>query len=311
MKPWVSCWASGSWAMCDLDAQKTMRAWTFRTESGRFASAPMAIDGVMYFSAPNGVYAVDGATGTLIWKYVPAPDPSRAVPVPGSAADSAGTALRGPTYWPGGNGVGPRIYSTTTPGLAAIDAKTGKIVQTFGEAGVLLGIRPTSPAAIYKNVLIAQGGSEPGKGNTVKGWDVVTGKPLWTFYLKAQPGDPNRATWLNGSAESDASPGLWGLFTIDEERGTVFIPVEVDVHLPSRHRRADLRHGRAPGPADDGTAVEHPRRREPHRRQLPARAPAGPVPHRPCPSRPLKAGVSGIPRSGGAVPSRRGANWSP
>src|SRR5690349_21648933 len=35
------------------------RAWTFRTGAGRFASAPMVIDSVMYFSAPNGVYAID------------------------------------------------------------------------------------------------------------------------------------------------------------------------------------------------------------------------------------------------------------
>ena len=243
------------------------RAWTFKTGSGRFASSPMVIDSVMYFSAPNGVFAVDAVAGTQIWKYMPAgetPPAATAVPAeagrgappadaPAAGADqgrggaagapgafgrgrgrggrgfggpSAGTALRGPAYWAGGNGVGPRIYSTTSPGLAAIDAKTGTLVTSFGEKGILPGIRPTSPAAIYKNVLITQGGVEPGKGETVKGWDVVTGKPLWTFYLKAQPGDPNRATWLDGSAESDATPSIWGIFTIDEERGILFIPVE-------------------------------------------------------------------------------------
>src|SRR5215211_725695 len=47
------------------------RAWTFHTGSGRFAGSPMVIDGVMYFSAPNGVYAIDAATGKQVWKYVP------------------------------------------------------------------------------------------------------------------------------------------------------------------------------------------------------------------------------------------------
>ena len=210
------------------------RAWTFHTESGRFASSPMIVDSVMYFSAPNGVYAVDAVAGKLMWKYVPAPDPAAPARAAGGGgrgggrggADSAGTALRGPAYWPGANGVGPRVYSSTTPGLTAIDAKTGKIVVSFGENGVLLGIRPTSPPAIFKNVLITQGDREPGKGVTVKGFDVVSGRPLWTFYLKAQPGDPNRATWLDGSADSEATPEIWGIFTIDEERGTVFVPVE-------------------------------------------------------------------------------------
>jgi glucose dehydrogenase len=222
------------------------RAWTFRTQSGRFAGAPMVVDSVMYFSAPNGVYAVDAVAGTLIWKYAPAPPPAppvtQAAPPPadpaaagrgrgrgrgrGGITDSAGTALRGPIYWPGTADVGPRIFSTTTPGLAAIDAKTGKLITTFGKDGVLPGIAPTSPPAIYKNFLITQGDREPGKGLTVKAFDVVDGKHLWTFYLKAQPGDPNRDTWLNGSADSEATPDIWGLFTVDDERGIVFIPVE-------------------------------------------------------------------------------------
>ena len=104
--------------------------------------------------------------------------------------------------------------------------RPGRSSPSFGQNGILPDVRPTSPAVVYKNVLITQGGLEPGKGQTVKGWDVVTGKPVWTFYLKAQPGDPNRATWLNGSAESEATPDIWGIFTLDEERGTLFIPVE-------------------------------------------------------------------------------------
>src|SRR5215211_3906540 len=47
------------------------RAWTYHTGSARFAGAPMVVDSVMYFSAPNGVYAVDAVTGTQIWKYTP------------------------------------------------------------------------------------------------------------------------------------------------------------------------------------------------------------------------------------------------
>jgi glucose dehydrogenase len=210
------------------------RVWTFHTGSGRFAGSPMVVDSVMYFSAPNGVFAVDAVTGKQLWKYVPGDeDPAPAGERGGGGGalgrgtvNVAGTAVRGPAYWPGTANVGARIYSTTRTGLAAIDAKTGTLARGFGDNGVLFGVRPTSPPVIYRNVLIAHGGPEPEKGQTVKGWDVVTGRWLWTFYLKAQPGDPNRATWLNGSGEAPISPEIWGLFTLDEERGTVFVPVE-------------------------------------------------------------------------------------
>src|SRR5215470_16753420 len=52
------------------------RAWTFHTGSGRFAYPPMVVNSVMYFSAPNGVFAIDAVTGQEIWKYPPAEPPA-------------------------------------------------------------------------------------------------------------------------------------------------------------------------------------------------------------------------------------------
>ena len=80
---------------------------------------------------------------------------------------------------------------------------------------------------IYRNLLMTRGDGEPGKGNTVKAFDIVTGQHRWTFYFKAQPGDPNReTTWLNGSADAEVSPGMWGQFIVDEARGLIFVPIE-------------------------------------------------------------------------------------
>jgi len=185
---------------------KLTRAWTFHTgdTSGFFESGLIVIDGVMYFSAPNGVYALDAATGQQIWKY-----------------ETTGTARRGPYYWPGGSGVGPRIFSQTENGLAAIDPKDGKIITSFGVNGFIAGLRMTSPPVAYKNVLVTQGGN-----STVKAWDTVTGESRWVLNLKAQPDDPASATWLGDSLKTAGGPGLWGYFSVDVERGLVFVPVE-------------------------------------------------------------------------------------
>ena len=182
------------------------RAWTFHTgdTSGFFESGLIVIDGVMYFSAPNGVYALDAATGQQIWKY-----------------ETTGTARRGPHYWPGGNGVGPRIFSQTANGMAAIDPKTGTIITSFGDKGFVTGLRMSSPPVAYKNTLVTQGGN-----STVKAWDAVTGEMRWVLNLKAQPGDPNASTWLGDSLKTAGGPGLWGYFSVDVERGLIFVPVE-------------------------------------------------------------------------------------
>src|SRR5262249_22768728 len=94
------------------------RAWTFHTGSGRFASAPMVVDSVMYFSAPNGVYAVDAVTGTLIWKYpqqAPAPAPAaEPAPAPPAAGDRGGRGGGGR----GGGGGGGRGGGSDSAGTA-------------------------------------------------------------------------------------------------------------------------------------------------------------------------------------------------
>jgi quinoprotein glucose dehydrogenase len=220
------------------NVQNLTRAWTFHTGSGRFAFPPMVVNSVMYFSAPNGVFAIDAVTGQEIWKYPPvepAAEGQRGGQQGAGGAGrgrgggrgaGAGTAERGPVYWAGTQWVGPRIYSQTTAGLAAIDAKTGELVKTFGTNGAILGVRHNSPPVIYKNLIVTRGEDEGIKGSTVKAYDVVTGQPRWTFYLKAQPGDPNRATWLNNSGDTTAAPGLWGTFTVDEQRGTIFVPIK-------------------------------------------------------------------------------------
>jgi quinoprotein glucose dehydrogenase len=117
--------------------------------------------------------------------------------------------------------VGPRIFSQTQNGLAAIDPKTGTLITSFGEKGFIPGLRTSSPPVAYRNVLVTQGGD-----STVKAWDTISGEPRWTLHLKAQPDDPNVKTWLNDSWKTAGGPGLWGYFTVDVERALLFVPVE-------------------------------------------------------------------------------------
>jgi quinoprotein glucose dehydrogenase len=184
------------------------RAWTFHTgdDGGFFESTPMVIDSVMYFGTRQGIFSLDAVTGQQRWKY-----------------DTTGTARRGPAYWPGGNGVAPRIFSGSENGMIALDARTGTLITTFGENGA----QPetgnlNSPPAIYQNLLFTQSVNTP----AIRAWDAITGRLVWTWHTKPQPGDPNLATWFGDSATTTRGPGMWGVFTVDAERGILFVPVE-------------------------------------------------------------------------------------
>ena len=83
------------------------RAWVFRTghTSGTFETTPLVIDGVMYITAPNGVFAIDGVSGKEIWRYAPV----------GANGTAVGASTRGVQYLARAAAVWPRASSLAHP----------------------------------------------------------------------------------------------------------------------------------------------------------------------------------------------------
>lgn len=45
-------------------------AWAFQTNQGaEIKSSPLLVDGVLYFTVPDNVWAVDARSGHMIWRY--------------------------------------------------------------------------------------------------------------------------------------------------------------------------------------------------------------------------------------------------
>ena len=69
------------------------------------------------------------------------------------------------------------------------------------------------------------GGSAPrSKENTkgyIRGFDVRSGKRLWTFHTIPQPGEFGNDTWLNDSWSYTGNTTVWSPFSADEELGYV------------------------------------------------------------------------------------------
>jgi quinoprotein glucose dehydrogenase len=200
-------------------------AWTFRTGKPGSEAVPIVVDGVMYATAPDGVYALVPETGDLLWKY-------GATPV----------ALRGLAYWRGTDGLHSRVFVGNGQFLLALDVVTGKPAPGFGQEGrvdlkkgVLGDLTDgryalLSPPAVFGNVVItgcSNGEGSPSEGayGDIRGWDAKTGKLLWTFHTVARPGESGSETWPSNGWKNRSGTNVWGFFTIDVERGIVYAPL--------------------------------------------------------------------------------------
>ncbi|HJS72845.1 MAG TPA: PQQ-binding-like beta-propeller repeat protein, partial [Vicinamibacteria bacterium] len=154
---------------------------------------------------------------------------------------------RGVAYWSDGAS-DRRIYFVTVGyRLVALDARTGLPVPGFGIDGIVDLMRDvkgsvdpvgaigsSSPPVIVGNVIIvgpafAAGFRPPSKENSrgdIMGYDVRTGKRLWTFATIPDAGEPGIETWENESWRYTGNAGVWAPFTADPVLGYVYLPVE-------------------------------------------------------------------------------------
>jgi glucose dehydrogenase len=216
-------------------------------------TTPLMIGGVLYATAgaTRNVVAIDAASGETLWFWRPN-DGERFRTAPRR------TSGRGVAYWSAGDD--RRVFSVT-PGfyLVSLDAETGLPKREFGEAGIVdlrRGLRgpmdnieagSSSPPLIVGDVVVvgpAGGvGARPNAKTQVKldvrGFDVRTGRLLWTFHTIPEKGEFGYDTWLTpGSAEYTGNAGAWGPLSADPELGLVYLPVEgatSDMYGGERH----------------------------------------------------------------------------
>ncbi|WP_353065968.1 pyrroloquinoline quinone-dependent dehydrogenase [Tunturibacter psychrotolerans] len=213
----------------DLTQAHNLKTWAWE-------ATPLMIDGVLYLTTSlSQAVALDAATGKLLWVY----DPEtwkNGVP------SNNGFVHRGVSYWADGDDT-RIVYGTGDGYLICIHAKTGKPVETFGDKGRIdltqgLG-RPverklygvSSPPVICRDVIVMgskvndvplAGRMPPGD---VRGFDVRTGKLVWTFHTIPHTGEYGYGTWINGSAETTGSANLWSMLSADDELGYVYLPL--------------------------------------------------------------------------------------
>jgi quinoprotein glucose dehydrogenase len=122
--------------------------------------------------------------------------------------------------------------------LIALDADTGKPCASFGKNGAIDlranigpftpgGYYSTSPPAVFRNLVIVGGHVTDNESNNepsgvIRAFDVNDGHLVWNW----DPGNPDATEPIAaGGTYVRNSPNMWSMFSVDEKRGMIFLPM--------------------------------------------------------------------------------------
>ncbi len=202
-------------------------AWTYATGDMRtYRFNPIVVDSVMYTLAKNlSVVALDAGTGQELWMH----------------QNQVAIGDRGINYWESADRKDRRLLFINGGFLTAIDAQTGRTIETFGDKGKVdlrvgldrdvTGVRALqtgNPGRVYDNLIIislpAGGASYISSPGDTHAYDVRTGKLVWTFHSVPEKGEPGADTWPEAALATGGGVHNWSELTIDEARGIAYIP---------------------------------------------------------------------------------------
>ena len=186
------------------------QAWIYHSGDGsnNLQCNPIVVGGILIAPTPGQfMVGIDAEKGKELWRFKPEGRP----------------AFRGLIFWQGSEQAKERVMFCAGKYLYALNPGTGKVITTFGEDGhtVLPGRvqggfgAATAGPAIFKEIIVV-----PGFEKDVWGFDVVTGKLLWTFHTVPHPGEFGCETW---DRPEDYGANCWSGMAMDEMRGIAYI----------------------------------------------------------------------------------------
>ena len=189
-------------------------------EAGNQQATPLVNNGVMIVTSPlgteiNRVYAVDAATGRVLWKH------ETKLPEDLSGLVKILSMNRGAALY------GDRVYfGTMDARVVALSAKTGSVLwqKTLADYkdGYFFTMAPL--AADGKIIVGSSGPGEMGNRGFIAALDADSGTELWRTYTIPAAGEPGNDTWA-GESWKHGGGAVWLTGTYDPGQKTAFFGV--------------------------------------------------------------------------------------
>jgi alcohol dehydrogenase (cytochrome c) len=173
--------------------------WAYQTnQPAAIKSSPILVDGILYFTVPDNVWAVDARSGHMLWHYTYPPNK-------GDHIGQRGVAILKDTLY----------FMSPDAHLIAIDAKTGKEKWKVEIADVNKGYWATeAPMIVGNHVIVGVGGDLDNLRMFLDARDPETGAQQWRWWVTPAPGEPGASTggttWMPGTYDPDLNLLYWG-----------------------------------------------------------------------------------------------------
>ena len=174
-------------------------AWTYQTQQMQGIKAtPILVDGIMYFTVPDNIWAIDARTGHQLWRYTAPPN------------NAFHIGQRGVSI------LKDRIYYMSSNAHAlALNAKTGKVLWDVVVADSAKGQWSTmAPLIVGNHVVVGASGDFDNLQGFVRSLDPDTGATQWTWTATDPVGTKGKTTggnvWMTGTYDPDLNLMFWG-----------------------------------------------------------------------------------------------------
>jgi acido-empty-quinoprotein group A len=156
-------------------------------------ATPLMVNGILYFSAPNNVWAVEAHTGRELWHYSYPPNT-------GSTIGNRGVGIYGNWLY----------FESPDSHLISLDAQTGKERWKVQIVDPKLDYTSTAaPIIVGNHVLTGIGGDHVNNPSFFESYDPETGELQWKWNSTPRQGEPGFDTWPDEYAASHGNGNTW------------------------------------------------------------------------------------------------------
>jgi acido-empty-quinoprotein group A len=188
--------------------------WMYRTNVGpqrgvgiaEIKSTPLLVDGILYFTIPNHVWAVEARTGMELWHYAWQDKGGHLVGNRGVGMYKGWLYFMGPDGW-----------------LISLNAKDGKERWRKLIADEKLQYFTTmAPLVVGNRIIIGVGGDAMDVPGFLESRDPQTGDLQWRWYTTPRPGQPGADSWPHKNAMEHGGGMTWQTGTYDPELNLLY-----------------------------------------------------------------------------------------